>query len=255
MQNRRATRSVLWVLMLALCALGIFVAVNRASSVSQSVRNPPPDGLARADQRSLDIFARALGLEPDSPRYQEIETDLEAIAGKFNDHPVLTLFHVVPGALFMLLVPFQFIARVRTRYPTVHRWCGRGLLLVAVPFAVTGLLFAGWAPFSGPVGGAASLALGVFFVVSGMKAYAAIRRRDIVRHREWMLRFVSVALGIAVVRVLDLTLLATTTARPQTIAGPSFWAGWLAALAVAEWWIRSTRSSATVTPVDAVKAQ
>src|SRR6476619_3711036 len=40
----------------------------------------------------------------------------------------LTRLHVVPSLLFVLLVPVQFISRLRQARPRLHRWTGRVLL-------------------------------------------------------------------------------------------------------------------------------
>jgi hypothetical protein len=76
-------------------------------------------------------------------------------------------------------------------------------------------------------GMAASLVLGV----------AAIRRRDITRHRAWMTRAYALALG-AGTQVLTLSLgeaiLGTSDLSEALLQG----AGWVINLAVAEWFIR-----------------
>src|SRR6266508_3975713 len=43
----------------------------------------------------------------------------------FIQHRVLTLVHIAPGLLFMLLGPLQFMPKLRARRPRFHRWCGR----------------------------------------------------------------------------------------------------------------------------------
>jgi hypothetical protein len=34
----------------------------------------------------------------------------------------MTLLHIVPSLLFVLLIPLQFVSSLRLRYPQVHRW-------------------------------------------------------------------------------------------------------------------------------------
>src|SRR6266498_3250872 len=43
----------------------------------------------------------------------------------FEKHPVLTLVHIIPGGLFMILGPLQFNRRIRARHLAFHRWSGR----------------------------------------------------------------------------------------------------------------------------------
>ena len=49
----------------------------------------------------------------------------------FAQHPLLTIAHITPGLLFILLAPLQFIERIRQRWPGLHRWMGRFLLWTA----------------------------------------------------------------------------------------------------------------------------
>src|SRR4051812_11860692 len=42
----------------------------------------------------------------------------------FGLHPVITLIHILPGVLFMLTGPLQFMRSVRSRYPNLHRLSG-----------------------------------------------------------------------------------------------------------------------------------
>ena len=43
------------------------------------------------------------------------------LPGRYNVHPVLTLLHVVPGLLFMVLGPLQFVRKIRSSWIQVHR--------------------------------------------------------------------------------------------------------------------------------------
>jgi hypothetical protein len=39
----------------------------------------------------------------------------------FTHHPVLMFVHMLPGLAFMLLGPLQFLPRLRSRRPALHR--------------------------------------------------------------------------------------------------------------------------------------
>src|SRR5258708_30238817 len=43
----------------------------------------------------------------------------------FARHPVITLIHILPGAVFMILGPLQFLPRIPARWPRFHRRTGR----------------------------------------------------------------------------------------------------------------------------------
>src|SRR6266567_2802854 len=47
-------------------------------------------------------------------------------------HRALTLAHVLPGMLFMVLGPLQFVRRIRSSYPWLHRWTGRAFLIASL---------------------------------------------------------------------------------------------------------------------------
>src|SRR4051812_16326616 len=50
----------------------------------------------------------------------------------FSEHRVLTLLHILPAGVFMVLMPFQFVERVRVRHLAWHRWTGRLLVVLGV---------------------------------------------------------------------------------------------------------------------------
>jgi Predicted membrane protein (DUF2306) len=230
-----------WVFVVLLAAIGVLSAVNRAVVVTGSMSSPPSSELTRSDQQSVRLLGRLLKLDPEGRRITEVEEDLLTASQKYNSQPLATLLHILPGALFLVVAPIQLVGGIRSRHLGLHRWTGRLLLLMALPLALAGLSLAVRSPASGLAGGAASVAFGVLFIVSGTQGFRAVRRRDLVRHREWMLRLVAVAYGITIVRVIDMALIAITTVRPLRLAGPSLWAGWLLSVGAAEWWIRRTR--------------
>ncbi len=46
----------------------------------------------------------------------------------YAEHRVVLLVHTTLGALALTLAMFQFSARIRERWPAVHRWNGRSYL-------------------------------------------------------------------------------------------------------------------------------
>jgi uncharacterized membrane protein len=160
----------------------------------------------------------------------------------FAGYPLLTLLHIVPGAIFLTLAPFQFSSRFRMRQLRLHRLTGRIVLLATIPLGLTGLLFGVLFPYGGSFASAAIFLFGTLFCVSVISAFVAIRRGDVARHREWMIRMFSIGLGIATIRVFGLILFFVTGARPFEIIGASFWLGLGLTFGAAELWIRQTRT-------------
>jgi uncharacterized membrane protein len=211
-------------------------------------------GVAAAASRTLfldDMFRR---VEPqrrqlfdvmhvNDPFALERDAELARIDGRFAAHPIVTVLHVVPGAVFLLLAPLQFSARMRRRHLRLHRWSGRVLLPIALVSVPGGLYFGVLTPFA--PGEAVVIGLiTAWFVAAIVTAFVAIRRHDVDAHREWMIRVFATAMAISTIRVIatPLDLLLTPAGfRLPSIFVVTLWTGWLLTLAVAEWWIRRTR--------------
>jgi len=54
-------------------------------------------------------------------------------------YPILTLVHIVPGLLFMLLGPLQFSSTIRARHLRWHRWSGRVFVVCGVVIGISAL--------------------------------------------------------------------------------------------------------------------
>ncbi|MBI1880981.1 MAG: DUF2306 domain-containing protein [Chloroflexi bacterium] len=163
----------------------------------------------------------------------------------FARHPLLTLVHIVPGSLFMILGPLQFVRRIRSRYITVHRWSGRVLVASGVVIGLTALTMS----FQMAIGGANETAATTFFAVIFLfalgKAFLHIRRREIAQHREWMIRAFAIGLAVATVRPIVGMFFALSNLSPQEFFGIAFWLGFTLHLIAAEIWINYTRPKLT----------
>lgn len=162
----------------------------------------------------------------------------------FGRHPALTLLHLLPALVFVVLAPTQFVRRWRARYPVVHRWIGR--LLVCLGLILGGVAFV--MSFTMAIGGlneiAATVLFDVVFLFCLLKGLAAARRRDFVRHREWMIRMFGTAMGVATVRPIMGVFFATSTLThltPHDFFGIAFWIGFSVTLMAAQGWIDYTR--------------
>lgn len=120
-------------------------------------------------------------------------------------HPWLAI-HVAAAATALLVAPTQFLAGIRTRYRSFHRWVGRGYALACCVGGVAGFVLALGAS-TGPVSTAGFGLLALLWVATTAFAWSCARRRDFVAHRAWMIR--SFALTFAAVTLrLYLPLLA-----------------------------------------------
>jgi hypothetical protein len=199
-------------------------------------------GVASAIARAVALETGGLPLDRIFPFLSAVEMqDVHAYDRWFAANPVLTLLHIVPGAIVLTLAPFQFSSHVRTRHLRFHQWSGRVVAGAALIAGLAGLLFGALDPFGDRAATSAVFVFGTLLIVALVRAVFAIRRRDVVRHREWMLRMFAIAIAIAVVRVVGLVLFVTIRPRPLESRGLIFWIGFVLTSAAAELWIWHTR--------------
>ncbi|MBD8022487.1 DUF2306 domain-containing protein [Microbacterium gallinarum] len=154
--------------------------------------------------------------------------------------------HIVGGATALVLGALQFWRGLRERAPRVHRWTGRLYLAGVAVGGVAGLIIAPSSP-AGYVGFFGFGALAVLWLITGWRAYRAIRRGDVPSHQAWMIRNYSLTYAGVTLRLwLPLLLLAPLllgqpwefdAAFANAYAAVPFLC-WLPNLVVAEWLVR-----------------
>lgn len=202
---------LMWITMIVLCVIGGAVAIRRMVALAFPPHNTPVQ------------FA---GLD-------------EAFAEK----RWLTLIHITPALLLVTLVPFQFSRKFRSRHLRLHRWMGRTVVVLGLIIGISAVPMV-----RHPVGGMLEVSCILFFdalfLFSLTKAYLLIRRGQLAQHREWMIRAMSVALGVATVRPIMGVFFATsrlTGMTPHEFFGIAFWIGFTLTWIMGEVWIRYTR--------------
>lgn len=206
-----ALKKLMWIVMLVLCVIAAAVVVRRITALVSPPRNVPAQ-LAGLDQ----VFA---------------------------DKETLTLTHIIPGLAFVILVPFQLSRSWRNRHLRAHRWMGRIVMILGVIIGISALAMS-TNPIGGAIEASATIFFDLFFLFALTKAYLYIRRREIALHREWIIRAMAIALGIATVRPIMGFFFATsrlTGLRPHQFFGIAFWIGFSLTYLVGELWIRYTR--------------
>jgi uncharacterized membrane protein len=216
--NRRLVR-LLWAAVIFLAFIGVAVAVRRSIVLlkpgAMSASNNPAAELDKA----------------------------------FADRRTLTLAHIVPGMLFMVLGPLQFVRGLRSKYPHVHRWCGRVFLTASAVVGVSGLTLAYGKTIGGVDEKAAISLFGSFFLIALAKALWHALRRQFAQHREWMIRGYAIGLAVATIRPIMGTFFAIAMLRghrpdPHEFFGTAFWIGFTLQMIAAEIWINYTRPEA-----------
>jgi uncharacterized membrane protein len=216
-------RRVLWSAVVFLAFIGSAVAVRRMAHLVPIV---------------------AGGYHPPVVTSNPVAAQFVALDDLFARHPIVTLIHIVPGLVFMILGPLQFSSTIRARHLRWHRWSGRVVVVCALVIGISALLMSFGMPAIGGVNQAAATTLfALFFLVALCKAFWHIRRREVALHREWMIRAFAIGLAVATIRPIVGVFFATSRfsgLTPHEFFGTAFWIGFVLHLLAAEAWIRAT---------------
>jgi hypothetical protein len=155
-----------------------------------------------------------------------------------HDFPVLTILHIIPGLVFILLGPFQFRSK-RNAVPGKSRVVFIiasyiiGISAVVMPFIVL------------PLGGLNEAVASSFFALYFLVAVTmSIRNRNQpILQWEWLLRAYAVGLAIATVRPIMALSFVFFRLKPQTFLGTAFWIGFSLHAIIAEVWINRKRQN------------
>jgi hypothetical protein len=168
----------------------------------------------------------AVLLLPHAPPPTPQMVDLDAA---FAARSTLTLLHIVPALFFVVLLPWWFSMRLRQN-PRAYRRLSWMLFILGAVAGLTALPLV-----SRPVGGTTEVAAILFFdsifLFSLARAWLLFLRGEAARYREWMLRAISVLLGIATTRPVMGVFFATarlTHLEPHQFFGIAFWIGFSA---------------------------
>ena len=160
---------------------------------------------------------------------------------RFFAAPLPVVLHIVAAAAYIVLGAFQFVPGFRRRRPGWHRRVGRLLVGAGLVAALSGLWMAQFYRLPAHDGALLygfRLLFGSLMALSIVLGVAAIRRRELARHRAWMMRGYALGLG-AGTQVLTLGVGEIVLGPPGEVArGLLMGAAWAINLAVAEWLIR-----------------
>jgi uncharacterized membrane protein len=169
-----------------------------------------------------------------------------ALDAGFARHVTLTLIHILPGALFLVLAPLQFVPGIRAKHLRLHRWMGRVLLISGLIIGTSALVMSYTMNIGGTNETAATTLYGILFLICLMQAYRYIRRKNIARHREWMIRAYGIGLGVATTRPIVGMFFAFRRLAPHEFFGIAFWLGFTITAIAAEGWVEYTRQNAAL---------
>jgi hypothetical protein len=179
------------------------------------------------------VLRRIVALAAPSPNGPP---QLAALDHAFAAHAVLTLAHILPALLFVLLAPV-----IVFRLDRLPAWVNRifyplGAVVGLTAYAMSLYAVGGWTERS------AVLLFDTLFLGSLGRAYVDRLHRDKMRERRWQLRAIAILLGIATTRPVMGVFFATarlTHLVPQQFFGIAFWIGFSLNVVIFELWIRS----------------
>ena len=162
---------------------------------------------------------------------------MASLDATFSSHAVLTVMHIVPAAIFVLLSAAVLLRR------TGGEWLERlffpfGAVTGATAYAMSYWAVGGWVERS------AVLVFNTWFLLSLGRAYWFRLRGESSRKREWMTRAVGILLGIATTRPVMAVFFATSSCThlvPSQFFGIAFWIGFSINAGVIELWLHSKR--------------
>ena len=160
---------------------------------------------------------------------------MEQLDAVFSSHAALTVAHIVPAAIFVLLA----VTTLLRRSPGV--WHKRlfylfGLIVGATAYMMNAYAVGGWVERS------AVLIFNTWFLTALARGYWFGLRGDAAAEREWTTRAIGVLLGIATTRPVMAIFFATSTRThltPTQFFGIAFWIGFSLNTIAVELWLRS----------------
>lgn len=155
-------------------------------------------------------------------------------------HWAAIVVHGLPGCLALMTGPFQFVGRLRVRYPKAHRIAGR-VYMVSVLVGAVAAFFAATFSVSGFSVQVAFYILSTAWIYTLVRAYQTIRRGEVQLHRIWMIRNYSLTFAAVTLRIYLLSGLALRESFPsltfEDIYHAAAWSSFAVNVLVAEYFI------------------
>lgn len=170
---------------------------------------------------------------------------------RFFAAPLPVVLHIISSAIYSTLGVFQFSANFRSRNPLWHRLAGRILIPCGLIAALTGLWLT--LAYAAPIGTNTlasfdglslhfiRLLVGSLMTLFLCLGILAIQRRDIPRHRAWMMRSFALGLGAGTQVFTHIPWFLFPNIQGELARTIFMGAGWAINLTVAEWLILRRR--------------
>lgn len=166
--------------------------------------------------------------------------DIMPADDRFAGFPTALVLHILGAGVFALLGIAQLVPGIRRRHRVWHRRAGRVVAVAGLAVAGSALwltLFYAPQPGTGDLLSVLRVVVSTAMVACIVLGFTAIRRRDVVAHRAWMIRAYALGLGAgtqAFTEGLGEAFFGTGDVRGDLYKA----AAWVINLAVAEWAVR-----------------
>ncbi len=163
---------------------------------------------------------------------------LAGLDAAFASHAALTLAHILPALLFVLLLPFAYSRRLGASERVERLLFPLGAIVGVTAYLMSGHAVGGWVERS------AVLFFNSLFLLALLRAWWCMRQGEVQGKQRWMARAVAILLGIATTRPVMGVFFATsalTHLSPQQFFGIAFWIGFSINAITIEIWLRSRK--------------
>jgi len=186
---------------------------------------------------ALLILISLLPIAAGLPRVTELTLGVPVMDASESsaNMPLSLIVHILTASVFLILGAIQLLPK--SRRGSWHRYAGRVSVITGAIAAATGLwmtVLLDPSDSAGPLLAPMRAFFSVFWLVAIVLGVMAIRNKDIMRHRVWMLRSFAVGVGTAVQSLLLLPyffIIGVPSGLPADII---ILASWVLCLAVAE---------------------
>lgn len=161
--------------------------------------------------------------------------EMASLDAVFASRAALTLAHIIPAMVFVLLTPFALMRRFRSAAWVDRLLFPLGAVVGVTAYAMSTHAVGGWVERS------AVLVFNSLFLFSLARAYGYMRAGETVLKMRWMTRAIGILLGIATTRPVMGVFFATsrmTHLEPRQFFGVAFWIGFSINTMIVELWLR-----------------
>lgn len=130
-----------------------------------------------------------------------LEAAFPSMLGHITDRNLVFVLHIFASPVALVLGLFQFLPRLRSARPALHRWSGRIYGLAVLTGGIAGLALA-LGSFERPIAAAGFGALAILWLGVTAQAIRLAMAGRIAAHRRWMIRSYALTFAAVTLRLV-----------------------------------------------------